>query len=175
MNADGTNQHRVTSTSEEEGDISWSPDGTDLAFVRWVEGARRVSDIYAIRIDGTNERQLTRGPGENEHPSWAPDGGMLVFQSRRSPDGRTTSVYETNIYAMNADGTNQRRLTFYPEHDREPEWSPDGRAIVFSSGRESGIYVMRPDGTDMKKIGRGILPLWIPHDHPLAGYEPPEG
>ena len=168
MNSDGTNQQRVTSSPQVEGDIAWSPNGTDIAFARWVEGSRHVSDIYLIRTDGTNERQLTRGPGENKHPSWSPDGTRLAFQSSGSDDGGTSSISESDIYAMNVDGTDQRRLTFYPEQDTEPEWSPDGEAIVFSSGRKDGIYVMRPDGTELAKIGQGILPLWIPANHPLA-------
>ena len=166
MNADGTNQQRVTSSSQVEGDIAWSPDGTDLAFARWVEGRSQVSDIYLIRTDGSNERRLTHGPGENKHPSWSPDGRLLAFQSSRSPDGRTSSLNESDIYAMNADGTDPRRLTIGPELDWEPEWSPDGKAIVFSS--EGTIYVMRPDGNELARIGQGILPLWIPPDHPLT-------
>ena len=51
--------------------------------------------------------------------------GEIVFQSNRA-DGNQ------DIYVMNADSSNVRRLTFDPGSDRMPRWSPDGRRIAFS-------------------------------------------
>jgi TolB protein len=95
----------------------------------------------------------TPAPIENSYPRWSPDGSRIVFQSTR--DGN----YE--IYVMNADGSNQQRLTHQLEADRQPDWSPDGKRIVFQSFRGSNSYSgamnsdlwsMDPDGGNLAQI-----------------------
>ena len=67
-----------------------------------------------------------------------PTAGRIAFHSARSG--------ELDIYAMNADGTDLQRLTNSPGRDFEPDWSPDGKTIVFSSDRDdpenAQLYVM---------------------------------
>jgi Tol biopolymer transport system component len=92
-------------------------------------------------------------------------GGWIAFSSRR--DGN----YE--IYVMNADGTDLRRLTETP-HDPEggAAWSPDCTQIAFSSSRESGgrVRVMNADGSDKQWLtaGPGTLPSWSPDGTRIA-------
>ena len=70
---------------------------------------------------------------------------------------------------MESDGNGEpRRLTFSPADDIEPDWSPDGRGIVFASSRggDFDIWVMRADGGDIRPListrGRDTQPVWIP-------------
>src|SRR5688572_9565780 len=69
-------------------------------------------------------------------PDSASGGGKIAFVSDR--DGNA------EIYVMNADGSDQKRLTHDPASDSTPCFSPDGRKIVFASDRDgtSNIYVM---------------------------------
>jgi Tol biopolymer transport system component len=92
-------------------------------------------------------------PGEN---------GQIAFVSNR--DGND------EIYVMNADGSNQVRLTSHPASDLEPDWSPDGRSIAFTSGRtgQFAIHVMNADGSGMRLLGEGIQPSWSPDGSRLA-------
>lgn len=76
-------------------------------------------------------------------PAWSPDGRRLAFVVAR--------VGDAQIYAMNADGKELRRLTPAGTH-LLPAWSPDGRWIAFLSirGGDLALWVMRPDGSGQR-------------------------
>ena len=83
----------------------------------------------------------------HEVPRWSPDGRKIVFMTNR--DGNF------EIYVMDADGRNQKRLTQNVYNDRFPSWSPDGKHIAYSSTATaasfalpspSAIFVMDADG-----------------------------
>jgi hypothetical protein len=109
-----------------------------------------------MRPDGTGLRTLTRGGDNDFYPSWSPDGTRIAYESDR--DGS----YE--IWTMNADGSEQRRLTSgsrfrcapggcsVPRF--HPSWSPDGKQIAFTHDRDglAQVYVMNADGTGQKRL-----------------------
>ena len=74
------------------------------------------------------------------------DGSKIAFRSFR--DGNE------EIYVMNADGTNQTRLTNNAAIDTEPSFSPDGSKIAFQSNRDGhkDLYVMNADGSGQKLL-----------------------
>ncbi|HEY1151724.1 MAG TPA: DUF5050 domain-containing protein, partial [Pseudoduganella sp.] len=84
--------------------------------------------------------------GNNSAPAWAPSGDKLAVAL--SKDGH----YQ--VYTVNADGSNLRRISNSAGIDTEPQWSADGQSIYFSSDRSGGpqIYRMNPDGSDAKRI-----------------------
>jgi Tol biopolymer transport system component len=97
-------------------------------------------------------------------------GGRIAFATNR--DGN----YE--IYVMNADGTDPRRLTYNPYEDRDPVWSPDGTQIAFSTsyGGSTDIYVINADGSNLRRLTTkgGGGPAWSPDGARIAfsRYEP---
>lgn len=127
-------------------------------------------DIYTIKPNGTELRRLTDAPGNDQFPSWSPDAKRIVFSSDR--DG------QNEIYVMNADGTNQQRLAPHSEEDLVPRWSHDGKSIAFFSTRDGkSIFVMKPDGSNVRKVitneninfEYGAFRLaWSPDDQMLA-------
>jgi TolB protein len=136
MNGDGSGRIRITNNSAFDGYATWSPDGSQIAFTSDRDFGNR---IYVMDADGNNVISLT---GVNNFgPSWSPDGTRIAFTSSRDAGN-------LEIYVMNADGTNQTRLTNDAERDFDPSWSPDGSKIVFTHGGEVGsdIYVMNADG-----------------------------
>jgi WD40 repeat protein len=95
----------------------WSPDGRKIAF----EAARSVGesrDIMLINSDGTGLINLTKGRGDNREPSWSPDGTMILFGSDRD----RIQELDFNLYVMDADGWNIRKLTSMPSRERHPHW-----------------------------------------------------
>jgi len=63
---------------------------------------------------------------------------------------------ELEIYVMDADGANIQRLTHRFGADGHPDWSPDGKKIVFTSyGDDHGIYVIDADGTNLQRLTAG--------------------
>ena len=115
--------------------------------------ARRVEDrvLVAARWQhgGLRDGRDRDEPGAPHQPraedggrlAWSPDGSRIAFSSFRDDNDE--------IYVMNADGTNLRRMTNHPAKDRYPAWSPDGQRLAFSSHRDGNdeIYVMNADGT----------------------------
>jgi TolB protein len=79
--------------------------------------------------------QLTQTckPAADNAPAWSPDGQKIVFQRNLGPTDPDPVKGGVEIWTMNADGSDQTRLTHYPGRDQDPDWSPDGRTIARGS------------------------------------------
>ncbi len=112
MNSDGSGVRALT-TSGYNTNPCWSPVADVVVFDRLVAG--QGSDIFAVNVDTTEILRLTDSPWSNESPSFSPDGRQIAFASNR--DG------ESQIFVMNADGRNLRRLTAGAGPNGAPAWS----------------------------------------------------
>jgi TolB protein len=156
MNDDGSEQRQLTPYAYYN-ELSWSPDGTRIAYSIF-------NAIVVVNTDGTDYQQLT-DQWTDSFPVWSPDGQYIAFQSTRDDPNQYF-----DIYVMRSDGTEIRRLTNYPAHDRQPSWSPDGKKIIFESNRDSSdvaiyhIYIMNADGTEQERLieMEGNSPVWRP-------------
>ena len=181
MNADGTNQRRVTDFLG--GDPSWSPSGAELAFRtsrhQTAENSLN-SEIYVVRVDGTDERRLTNNTASELMPEWSPSGEEIAYYSTLS---NNVDAFGSDISVMNSDGTNQRRVTDNPGYAYDPDWSPDGREITFlniggSSQNYYNIYKVRADGTGLTNLTDTpwftweslTNPAWSPDGKKIAFY-----
>jgi TolB protein len=106
-------------------------------------------DVYVVSVESGEVRRLTTD-GMSTGAEWSPDGDMIVFESRRE----LTGLGSGQIFLMNADGSNQRRLSENGESDdARAAWSPDGSRILFTRGSE--LHVMNRDGSNVR-------PKWRP-------------
>ena len=110
--------------------ISWTPDGTAIAFAGGT--AKESYDIYLMKLDG-GEPVPGRIVENGIQPAWSPDGRFLAFTTFR--DGNL------EVYVAGSDGWNQRNLTRHEGNDARPAWSPDGRRIAFESDRFGNLEV----------------------------------
>lgn len=141
---DGANQMRITPTQRLNGFPSWSPDGRSIAYNQYTRIVPQiiVSNVYL----GTRD-VLTDEKHQSFLPAYSPDGGRICFMSDR--DGA-----QMDLYVMNRDGSNMRRLTNHPAADSSPTWSPTGTQIAFTSDRSGSpqLWVMDADGLNVRRL-----------------------
>jgi TolB protein len=121
MNSDGSAPRLVGAGAAPR----WSPDGKRILFIsrRDGDGDDRDHDteIYVMNSDGSGVQRLTRNRSVDAGHAWSPDGTQIVFHSDRDGEsGRWGPNLE--IYVMNADGSQTRRLTFNKVFDAHPDW-----------------------------------------------------
>lgn len=89
-----------------------------IAFTRFTRFAPPdfESEVYTINVDGSGEKRSTDSPGLDAFPAWSPDGERIVFASSRDGNGE--------LYVMDADDAEQRRLTNTPEDESSPRLVP---------------------------------------------------
>jgi Tol biopolymer transport system component len=178
MNSNGAGETSLTTNMAADTTPAWSPDGSKIAFMSDRDGRYQ---IYMMNSDGTGQVNLTNDPGCDQFPAWSPDGSKIAFQSDRDGPphvcaGGVGSAESSNeIYVMNANGTNQTRLTNNSAFDgHRANWSPDGTRIVFASERDGNaeIYVMNADGTGQTNLTNSLVndgyPAWSPDGTTIA-------
>lgn len=154
MNADGSQQVRLTDDPQGNQSPAFSSDGTKIAFQ---SNRGYHTEIYLMNADGSEQTRLTHdagGPIGNITPTFSPDGKQIAYASNR--DGNW------EIYRINLDGSGRKRLTDNPADESSPAYSRDGKRMLFVSNRDSKpgeyhseIYVMDTDGTNVKHLHIG--------------------
>ena len=166
VRADGAPQTKdLTKGTPNSGFPSFSPDGTRIAYRVWGEyDGKREYGIRVLNLADGSVKTLTTEL--DNFPSWSPNGDVIAF-TRRSGG---TEDYDYDIFTMRPDGTNVRRLTDAPGNDSHSSWSPDGKFILWTSGRygfkdEAALYdnafqpfaqifIMNADGSDQRVLTR---------------------
>ncbi|MCB9506324.1 MAG: PD40 domain-containing protein [Myxococcales bacterium] len=135
-----------------------SPSG-EVAITLTVHGN---SEIYILDATGQSiVRRCTDNDAEDTSPTWSPDGSQIAFTSDRSGGPQ--------IFVMNADCSNQHRVTFAGAYNTEPDWSPSGDRIAFT-GRDSAnrfdIFTVEPGTNYIERLtqdqGDNKHPSWSP-------------
>ena len=96
-----------------QGDAAWSPDGHQIAFTSDHTGNE---EIFLIDIETLRTTQLTDSPGKDDDAAWSRDGTQIAFTSQREP------YTKNGIYLMNADGSDQLRLSVSDVWEADPTW-----------------------------------------------------
>ncbi len=127
-------------------------------------------DLVVMNDDGTQRRRITNNSGKptkDSAPRWSPDGKRIIFTRYMDKTKIQTS---SEIFIINADGTNPQRLTHNNVTDGDPSWSPDGQRITYTSknGERFEVFVMDIESrsiTQLTDVEDGFLsaaPDWSP-------------
>jgi len=170
--ADGKNEITLPLAT---GNMDWSPDSSQ--FVYEVRTANHSAQIFLYTVSTRQNVALTDNQSLNADPSFSPDGSQIAFASDRDKN--------VNIYVMQTDGSNLRRLTDDQYFDNYPVFSPDGTQIAFQSNREDErveIYLKNVnDNTAPKRLthstnGTGLAPkCWSADGTQILAYTNRDG
>ncbi len=146
-----------------------SPKGDKIIFTSMRNGDL---DLYVMDIDGKNVKQITTDLGYDGGAWFSPDGSKIVWRASRPKTEEEVKEYKellaqgmvmpTNmeVFVANADGSNARQITNLGQANWAPNFTPDGKHIIFSSNHEYkrgfpfNIYVIDLEGKNMEKISR---------------------
>lgn len=168
MNGDGTNPRRLTENTHFDGFPALSPEGKRIVFdsnrLRVPGQPFNTSDLFLMNSDGTQQTLLTHGSSG----AWSPDGKMVAFhgsasgkgQPIKADPGAATSdndIFVVNVNDLLKNGARPKNITNSPTAiDDDPDWSPDGQTIVYTShsatddpvnSASAEIYVIDATGT----------------------------
>jgi Tol biopolymer transport system component len=140
----------------DDAEPTWSPNGARIAFARSRGGQQFPSALFIVNVDAGGLQRLTPHGVSAYRPNWSPDGTRIIFNSNDTSD----RLQMAEIYVVASDGNGLRRLTHEENASAfRPTWSPDGEWILFTRfafpgqlTRSFDIYVMRPDGTDVRPV-----------------------
>lgn len=142
-------------------------------------------DLFEYSLKDKSLKQLTKAVGYDAEGSISPDGSHIVFASNRAAydhelgkeDAERLKIdkqFFMDIYVMDVDGSNVKRLTNVPGYDGGPFFSADGKKICWRRFSEKGdtaeIYTMNADGSDQSQITKVGAMSWAPYFHPSGDY-----
>jgi len=175
---------RQLTTVGTQAEAYFSPDGTWITFQSTRDG-RACDQQYVMRTDGTALTRVSTGTGKTTCGWFMPGGRRLFFGSSHAsgdacparPDpskGYVWGLDPFDLYTVNRDGSDLRRLTNFGVYTAEGVLSPDGRRIVFTSLKDGDldIYTMNVDGTNLRQlthqVGYDGGPWWSPDGRQIA-------
>ncbi len=142
-------------------------------------------DIFTSNRDGSDIKRLTDAEGYDAEGSYSPDGKLIVYSTNKDAYGRKLTKeeqqkmevdpsYFCELYIMNADGSDKKKLTDTPGYDGGPFFSPDGDRIIWrrfsEDGHSADVFTMNIDGTDEKRLTDFGCLSWAPFYHPSGDY-----
>jgi hypothetical protein len=163
-NADGLSARRLTVSGSVEW-AAWSPDGTQIAFLRRPDTSGAV-EIYVADARGTGVRRLT---AESRHflafgtePTWSPDGSKLALVTRDGGSG------PSDVWTVAADGTGSHRVTADRLEESGLQWATSSELLYSTYDPNPAIRAVSVETGTWRLVARGSLPALSPDRTRLA-------
>lgn len=163
-------ERRLTNRDTPEYDASWAPDGKRLVFCAIAQSPGQGNlELCTVGVDDLTSRHLIGDSGKLSHeesPAWSPDGKRIAFTSTREGN--------QEIYLIDADGQNLKRITQDPGLDAHPTWTPNGKQLLFATSRwgDLEIATVDPQGAQIQRLthqkGLDDYPVCSPDGRTIA-------
>ena len=165
--ADGSGLKRLTTTPGYDAEATVSRDGKRIVFTSVRDGDL---DIYTMDARGKNVKRLTSEVGYDGGPFFSHDGKKIVYRAHHPETPEEIAEYKAllknhalrpsrfELWVMDADGSNKRRLTNFGAASFAPFFHPDGQRIIFASNlhhprsRNFDLYLIHLDGTGLERV-----------------------
>lgn len=160
---------QITSGTHYEHSIDWSPNGEEILFVSNRESNEDQFfnyDVFALKLSDGTIRRLTATENAEYRPRWSSDGKTIVYQAtKRGLTDLETTMEDTHVWLMNADGSNRRELaSMIDNRQGAPDWAPDGSAVYFTVQERGNVRLYRLPVSGGKPeiiVGdRGVVGAW---------------
>ena len=167
MRADGTGVRKLTDTVGWSGNPSWSPDGRTIVFSSTRDSDPQIQGIYVMASNGRGPITALTHPAASsigqELPRYAPDGKRIVFTDYRlvpAADPDDPPEEQSALFTIRPDGRDLRQLTSWDLHGGDPDWSPDGKRIVFTARlaehqHVQTVMVIDANGQHLRELSQG--------------------
>jgi dipeptidyl aminopeptidase/acylaminoacyl peptidase len=128
---------QLTQGNYDEHSVDWSPDGKQLLFASNREPNQDEFfhyDLFTLQLADDTIHRLTASESCEYGPIWSPDGKSIAYRgTRRGLTDRETTMEDTHVWVMNADGSNRREIgAAIDNRQGAPRWAPDGSAAYFT-------------------------------------------
>jgi len=143
-----TQTRQLTKGDSDEHSIDWSPDGKEILYLTNPEPNQDEFfnyDVFALKVADGSVRRITSTEFNEYDPLWSPDGKKILFRgTRRGLTDRETTMEDTHVWVMNADGSERREIgAVIDNRAGSPQWSPDGNSAYFTVQERGSNYLMR--------------------------------
>ncbi len=166
-NDDGSNIVQLTKEKGYDAEATISPKGDRIVFTSTRDGD---IELYSMNLDGSDVKRLTFEVGYDGGAYYSNDGKKIVYRASRPQTDEEKTEFKTllsqglvrphalDIYVMNADGSDNVRVTNNGAANFAPFFFPDGNRIIFCSnmedpqGRTFSLFAINTDGTGLERI-----------------------
>jgi Tol biopolymer transport system component len=143
MNANGSEQRRISHVVGSAAEPTYSPNGSALAFIVWTEEPIKRTVLWRVGANGSDAMAMEDSPGIDHLGNFRPDGRSLVFTSTRN-GAHTDITRNWDLYLLNVASGAVERLTENAASDMNPVIHPDGRRVIYKSDQDgsSELYAL---------------------------------
>src|SRR5215470_14267850 len=139
---------QLTKGNTDEHSIDWSPDGKEILYLTNPEPNQDEFfnyDVYALKVADSTSRRITATEFIEYDPLWSPDGKKILFRgTRRGLTDRETTMEDTHVWVINADGSDRREIGAVIDNRQGPaRWAPDGNSVYFTVQERGSNCLMR--------------------------------
>ena len=173
---------QLTNTKGYDAEATISPKGDKILFTSMRDGDL---DLYTMDMNGKNIKRITNTLGYDGGAWFSPDGKKIIWRASRPATAAEIKEYKEllaenlvapthmEVWIANADGTGQHQITFLEQANWAPNFTPDGKHIIFCSNHEYkrgfpfNMYLADLNGKGLEKISRDkgfdAFPMFSPN------------